>query len=310
MNAARQILRYSIPGSLLVLNGIACYLIFRRCQGVPFATSSTVLDENVGALVAILATIPIGFVVYQAYYFSYLPLIRAWPRKWQGRLIRPDRGSEILCVLQPSQIMASSAIFGLPLDVSQPHRPVQRSQRRLGKPAQKVMARLGILELTPGRHQRFPEKEQRGRAYADRWHANWNVVRAILDIASSTKGGRPIKDEYTTLSDIYHALGAARTALTFAWAGVAVLGVLHVGRLVDHPIGSLCGLLAITGLTLTLNVILHLARVRTWQTAATSLRLGLRWFFWLHVDDFVLKRGVPEDDWVKRALRSEVPATG
>ncbi|HEU4393011.1 MAG TPA: hypothetical protein VFR04_05165 [Solirubrobacterales bacterium] len=312
MNATRQILRYSIPGSLLLLHGVACFLLYRRLQGVPFAASSEVLGENVRALIAILATIPIGFVIYQVYYFSYSPLLRAWPRGWQGRLIRPDRGSEILSVLQPSQITALSVLFGSPLDVSRPHQPVQKDPKGWYRDLlHKAMARLGLLELTPHWQEAFPDTEERGRAYSARWYANWDAVRAILDIASSTEGGRQIKEEYTTLSDIYHALGAARTALTLALLGVIVLVPFSAERFLEHPVGSLLGLLLISLLTLGFGVVLHLARVRTWQTAAASLQLGLRWFFWVHADDFTppaeASNGA-QDGWLNTALRAEMPA--
>jgi hypothetical protein len=311
MGAARQILRYSIPGSIVLLHGIACFLIYRRIQGVSFAASSMVLDESIGALVAILAAIPIGFVVYQAYYFSYSPLIRLWPQPWKGRLIRPDRGSEILATLEQPQLDALGAIFeSHPLDVSKSNQPVQEPEGGKGRIVHWFMVRLGVQELTPNWHESILEDERRGRAYSTRWHANWNVVRAILDIASSTKGGRQIKEEYTTLSDIYHALGAARTAFLFSFFGVTVLAAFSYERFFDHPFRSLVGLVVIFVLTAGFYVILHMARVRTWQTASATLQLGFRWFFWVHVDSLVgetRKGKSPDESWLKSALRSRMP---
>lgn len=310
MGAARQILRYSIPGSIVLLHGIACFLIYRRFQDEPFVASATVLDENVGALLVILAAIPIGFVVYQAYYFSYSPLIRLWPRSWQGRLVRPDRGSEILAALQPDQIKALKAIFDPKLDVSESHQPVQSAKTWRRRRPHWILRRLGVRELRPDWKLPHGNRTAVGIAYSTRWHANWNTVRAILDIANSTKGGRQIKQEYTTLSDIYHAIGAARTAFVFGFLGVVALVPFSLERFVDHPGCSLLGLFVGLCLTGGIYVILHLARARTWQTASSALRLGLPWFFWVHVEDFlpsVPKGTTPPDAWLREALRTKMP---
>src|SRR4051794_37856696 len=126
MDAARQLVRFSIPGAVLLLLGIGNFLIFQRCQGVDVSTSSEQIRDNVAALVGVLATIPVGFIIYQVYYALYGPLVRTWPFPWGGRLVRIDRGSQVLKDLEDDQIRALRNIFDRPLDVSKPHRRSRR----------------------------------------------------------------------------------------------------------------------------------------------------------------------------------------
>ena len=185
MDTARQILRYSIPGSLLLLHALACYLIFRRCQGASFSEGSNSLRENIGALVAILATVPIGFVVYQAYYFSYAPVIELWPGRWGGKFVRADRGWQILRSLAPSQVWALQKIFATEIDTREPHRPIEQPQDLFKEPGKTAMHWLGLLELTGPVAQLPMEDKQRQEAYQRRWYANWGVLRSIVDIAGT-----------------------------------------------------------------------------------------------------------------------------
>jgi hypothetical protein len=303
MDTARQILRYSIPGSLLLLHALACYLVFRRFQGASFSEGSNSLRENIGALVAILATVPIGFVVYQAYYFSYAPVIEPWPGRWGGKFVRADRGWQVLRSLAPSQVWALQKIFATEIDTKDPHRPIERPKSLFKEPCKAVMHWLGLLELT-GPMADLP-MGQRQEAYQRRWYANWGVLRSIVDIAGAVPESSQIKSEYTTLSDIYHALGAARTAVTIAWVVIVGVSIPHLQRISAEPLGSLAGLLAISAMTLALGLILHFARNQTWKSASAALRLGLRWLFWRHASEFVPDDDeYPDSQRIREALRS------
>ncbi len=67
MDTARQILRYSIPGSLFILSVavIQAVLWITWKQPIPSAIS----DLPTGLVIGLLASsVPIGFILYQLYY--------------------------------------------------------------------------------------------------------------------------------------------------------------------------------------------------------------------------------------------------
>jgi hypothetical protein len=45
---------------------------------VPFLEGSKLIQDNIAAVVAVVATIPTGFVIYQLYYFRYEPILKLW----------------------------------------------------------------------------------------------------------------------------------------------------------------------------------------------------------------------------------------
>ncbi len=274
MNSARQILRYSIPGSIFLIHAVACYLIYQRIQGIPLVDASLPIREGIGGLIAILATIPLGFVLYQTYYFLYQPLIRPWPFRWKGRLVRNDRGGEILESLEAEQIAELETVFACKVQVGERHAVVPEGKGLL----EKLMHRTGMQEVA-GPFKELPmEGRKRQLAYEDLWYTNWDVLRAVVDIAGSLPEGEQVKSEYTSLSDIYHSLGAARTAVIAAWFTVCALVLFHFSRFIDHLPESLVGLVVISALSAAIYLVLHNARGRTWRSAAASLKLGLRWF--------------------------------
>ncbi|HEX5609234.1 MAG TPA: hypothetical protein VFX45_03980 [Solirubrobacterales bacterium] len=282
MDTGRQILRFSIPGALFLLHSLACYFIYRRIHGASFAEASATIEENVGAVTAVLATIPIGFVIYQAYYSNYQPVLR----RWKGRYVRGDRGWEILRTLDSSQLHRLERIFGRAIEMDEPHTRVPDPGSWYLHPRQKLLHWLGVLELTPALKLLPVEQKQRQSAYEKRWYANWDVVRSTVDVAGASPESSQIKSEYALLSDIYHALGAARTAILAACSFVTVIVVSHPQRFAAHLEQSVFGLTAIAAVTTMLYLILHHARRRTWESAASSLRSSLRWLFWRHSSEF------------------------
>lgn len=276
MDTARQILRFSIPGSIFLLHAFVCYLLFRRVQGVEFIDASTPIKENIAAAVAVLATIPVGFVIYQFYFFTYEPVLRIWPLPWGGRFVRRDRGGQILQTLDSDQLSTLEEIFKCEIDRSNPHSVIPNS----GSPLQKLMHATGVLEVD-GATKKL-EKKERQLAYEDLWYTHWDVLRTAMDVAATPTNTERLKYEYTTLSDIYHSLGAAKTSVAAAWLCVSVLALTHLGRVVDNPLPALAGFVLISALTVAIYLILHVARGRTWRTAAASLSFGLRWLHWRH----------------------------
>lgn len=272
MDTARQILRFSIPGSIFLLHGVVCYLLYRRIQGVPFVDASTPIRDNIAAVITVVATIPIGFVIYQLYYFRYEPVVRFGVLPWGGRFVRRDRGGQILSTLEPTQLKALEDIFQCEIDREPIHKVVPEGETLI----QKLMYAMGILEVD-GRASEL-EGKARQHAYEDRWYTHWDVLRSAIDIAALQN--EHVKTEYTTLSDIYHSLGAARTAITVAWIGACVLAISHIGRVFDSIGEAFLGLFLISVLTGALYFVLQMARGRTWRTAAASLSFSLRWLHW------------------------------
>ena len=272
MDSARQVLRFSIPGSVLLLHGLICYLLYQRFQGVAFIDASALIRTNVTALIAVVATIPTGFVVYQLYYFRYVPVLKIWLRPWGGRFVRMDRGGQILRTLDSAQLRQLEDIFQCQIDREQIHKIVPKE----GSPFERLMYAMGVLEVD-GKTKALEMKERQS-AYEKRWYTHWDVLRSAIDISALTI--KELKADYTSLSDIYHSLGAARTAVTTAWAGVCLIAISHAVRGLDSIHGVLIGVFLISALTSALWFVLHVARGRTWRTASASLQLGLRWLHW------------------------------
>ncbi len=282
MDTARQVLRYSIPGSILLLHGVVCYYVFRGALGVPLTDSSSLLKDNLSAVIVVLATVPLGFVVYQVYYFTYEPVLRVPPGPWDGRLVRRDRGGQILKTLDPEQIRHLEEVFGRPVQVEEsPHRIVPAGRG----PLKRFLHATEALEID-GPLKTLPlEGRARQEAYEDLWYTHWDVLRSAVDIAGSSDESTQVKAEYTSLSDIYHSLGASRTAVLTAGACVSLFELAHIGRTIDQPLGSLGGVVAISIMTGVLYAVFHISRGRTWRTAEASIGLGLRWLHWREGDE-------------------------
>ena len=298
MDAARQILRFSIPGSVLLLAYFAFFAISRRCQGVHLADSAAGLKMNISPVVGIAATIPIGFLVYQLYYFNYGPVVRFWPFPWGGSLVRMDRGSQVLHRLPKPQRDALSAVFGVRFDLEAPHVRAVRPRHwwQLWKVRPWLWYALKMLHLKDSwkRGDRADRKVREER-YAKRWHRNWDALRAVVDIAASTESTRQIRAEYIVLSDLYHALGACRTATALAWLACVVdVYVLHPGRILDRQAGAAAGFVIVTALAIAMLIVIQVSRGRTWKSAASSMAFSLRWLLRQHPELFITQAS-PDD---------------
>jgi hypothetical protein len=308
VDTARQILRFSIPGSLLFLHAFVCLLLVGLIEGSAAFHSAPRLNENSAVIVAVLATIPIGFVVYQIYYFSYGPIVSLWPFEWGGRIVRADRGWLILSFLEGPQITALETVFKVRLQTISPHRGIPSPRHWYRHPLRKLQHLLGMLEVDGAARSLPLSGDRRRRAYEHSWHMHWNLLQSILDIAGAITGGEQIKREYTTLSDIYHALGATRIAIILAGGGVFIWTATHAQR-AEQAVDLLLALAVIVVLTGVLSVVLHVARRRTWDSASWTLRFGLRWLFWRHADELVPPSGrwgaaSRESRAIRDALRS------
>lgn len=282
MDTARQILRFSIPGSIFLLYGTVCYLLYRRIEGVAFVEASNAIQDNVAAVIAVAATIPVGFLIYQLYYFSYEPVLKVLILPWRGKYVRRDRGGTILRTLEDDQLTHLESIFGCRIEREPLHDVVSKKSL-----LNKLMVPSGILEVA-GPTKALPMKgKKRQRTFEDRWYTHWHVLRSAMDIAASYN--EQVKAEYTTLSDIYHSLGAARTAVVSAWLSASVLfGLSHHDWASQEPWKAAAGFVAITLVTAFAVGMLYVARGRTWRTVEASVSYGLRWVLWRHADELGL----------------------
>jgi hypothetical protein len=293
MDVGRQLFRFSIPGSIFLLWAVAGAVLIRLITGASLASTTAPLRENVAALTALVATIPVGFLLYQAYYVLYRPLLLNWPMVWYGRWIRIDRASQILCRFQENQIQALRDLFDVPLDITKPH------EREAARP----LRWLRLLKLSGDYLARHKSDTEARATYSNRWYDNWDVLRAIIDISEASEATRGIKREYVHLSDIYHALGATRTAIWAGWftsVGVTAAATAHLGE----PWGNwTIGVLAFAVPTTAILIVLHQTRRQTWISASKSLYYQLRWVFDNHPNLFEPVSGDPDTGAISRLRR-------
>lgn len=268
MDTARQVLRFSIPGSITLL-AIAGYLVLGRLlQGDSWDVVGQAVAENVSAVVAIVAAIPVGFLIYQIYYATYRAVVWPWrprPLKDGKRWVRIDRGRQILALLPPDQQVRVAKLFDVELQLDE---ILDEEGSWLGRRAHAFSLKYKYWAQEPKPFER----------YRDRWQENWNIVRALVEISDSTDAGGAIRSEYMTLSDIYHALGACRAGIQLAWL---VSATACIGYIIDGQSfwGSVLTLVLTLFATLVLFWIFHRARGHTWVSAQESLKFGLTALF-------------------------------
>jgi hypothetical protein len=275
MDTARQVLRFSIPGSVTLLVA-AAYLIFGRLlQGDSWEGIASAMRGNISAAIAIFAAIPLGFIIYQVYYSSYRAFVWPWPWRWSkgDKWVRIDRGAQVLKGLPEEQLKKIESTFGVTLAVSKP--VLYKLETRLGKVAHAYVLQRDYVEAAKKDGVKPYDR------YKERWQIHWNVVRALIEISEDGDRGGTIRSEYTILSDLYHALGACRTGVLLAWfiSLFACIGYLFSGG----SWGGVLGTLSITAAVGTVFFfVLHRARGNTWASAQAALTLGLTGLFKRH----------------------------
>jgi len=237
------VVRWSIPGSVVVLVALSIYVLaqfFERGWG---ATGPLIdVTPGVVALFA-LATVPLGYLVYQIYYS------REGRVRWIPGLIPVDRGHYILEALRVDhRQVALQRLNTEPLDAGlftrspQGDRLLQRPQgaERKDWPNQKLsLIRYhrwtldesihgrrprGVARLDPRHPHKIARRRLSARYYAES-QRHLAVVRTLLAMLAADDEGKALAIEYTSLSDIYHGLGATRTALAL---GVPSGGLVYL----------------------------------------------------------------------------------
>jgi len=281
MERSGQIFRFTVPGALFVLTGVGVYA-FARLMWHGHLSHIHSLSTITTSIAAIAASIPIGFLGYQIYYWRYSPFFL---RKYVTR----DKGREALIGLQPEVLAGLRTLFDARLDVRRHHESVETW---LGR---KLMLLRLNKELMRSRYkdERLREVNDDGeveddgvfeqderkikRIYKDNWYENWDVFRALLELVA-TKGERPeIKENFQQLYDIYHTLGACRLAVPLGTAGACLylLGT-HRSEIHANLTRSIVGLVIVILVTVLLAYVLHQTRNATWKSAIHKVRLDLR----------------------------------
>jgi hypothetical protein len=241
---------------------MACFIVVRWLGGNSLVGVVAPISEHVSPAIAIFGSIPVGWLCYQLYYFLYRPLILG------GWLLRRDRGTEVLEQLTAQQMRQVAAIFpadGLSDLIARPYLEVGKILRVLTPEPQKT--RFG----------RQPNAEL--AAFAHQWRINWEIVRALIELVAS-RGGQELKVEFTELSDTYHGVGAARTAVYSGWFAGTGLGLVFGVHHAEHWNRLVVSAALVLAVSLFWGMlVLHRVRRQTWKKAISTVGRGLRLHF-------------------------------
>jgi hypothetical protein len=273
MDTARQVLRFSIPGSITLMIGLGLLVLSRVLQGDDWGGIESAVRGNVSAVAVIFSTIPLGFFIYQMYYAAYRAFVWPWPWKWSEEKlwVRSDRGANVLEGLPVKQLAEIENLFGVELNLDAP--TLEKVNTWLGRTAHAHVLAPAFVKAA------LEAKEHPYERYRKRWSEHWNIVRALIEISDdSTNSGSALRSEYTTLSDLYHALGACRIGVLLAEFTSIFAGIGY-----GMSGGSWWGALANFGVVVVIGTafffIFHRARGNTWLSAQHSLTLGLTGLF-------------------------------
>lgn len=193
MDTARQVVRWSIPGWVFLLMLAVLQAITWLIQGSTAAmilAAGAPLLTPAGVAAVITAGVPLGFILYQIYY------------SWYGKVlpfgfVNRDRGAEILLAVTPSVRDSLCAIEGKAPDL-------EEMSDRIGP----FLFPYPFRRLKPAFRNGDGEKR-----FERKVHDNWDLVRFWLHRVCFINEADHLRSEVTTLSDIYHAVGAARASL-------------------------------------------------------------------------------------------------
>lgn len=263
MSTARQVLRFGIPGGIGLAWGILVFGVVRRCAGQDISSVFAPIENHLSAAVAIVGTVPLGWLAYQLYYFLYRPLILG------GLLLRRDRGGEVLALLTRDQMDNVRRIFP---DLAGPLTAAYKEVDVLGRKMLRLAApndrSWGLMPPATAR-----------RDYASQWRQHWEIVRALVSF-SAANGNAELREEFTTLADVYHGTGCARYALYCSWAvggGFAFLQLANRHEVLTKPAIGLAASFVAT--FLLGSFVLHHVRRQAWKRSVALLGRGLRLAF-------------------------------
>jgi hypothetical protein len=258
VDSARQVVRWTIPGAVYVLFLMIYQLLTALSRDQSFQVLSTIpnfKDTAVGLALGLLSSMPIGFILYQFYYWAYRKGVLLFV------FVRSDCGADVLQEI-PHEVREA-------LRKTTNIRPALQTMytRRwiLGD-------RFSVLMLKP------PHRNLNGRReYADNRHRNWVLVSALLNMVAMRTGFNDIKEEHARAADVYHGQGAARTGLGFALVSyLAYNCYVNHGHLTERLLTKILTLSLMFGLTMFVAYVLSDARRYSFRTAQDTLVCNLR----------------------------------
>ena len=167
----------------------------RPKSGLHQAVSSFNLTGGEVAFLA-AASVPLGWMVYQMYHFSY-------GRVYPFGIVPLDRGRIILGQLTDDAKVSLALITERTPDLKDYTRSIR----------------------VPGLHLWQIDKKSDVANYRVAFRRNWELVQTAMLLLAIRDKDSSLRDEYTTLSDIYQAHGATRIAIVLG-TGLAVVSVV------------------------------------------------------------------------------------
>lgn len=310
MDNARQVVRWSIPGFVLALELAVFAATLRLAEGrdplrVIEAAGTT------AAVISLLAGVPLGFLLYQLYFRNYRPFsyslllvvrqLCVLPRDiiyhvrnercWQGirrhavqscTFVRVDRGAAILQEYLDRGGREDLVTHVWPRSDLSEHdirKSIAKTADYTPAFATLLPRSFKVLKLMPGPHTGCATMicAVCRKEYEERFRRNWSIVMAMLDFTSGFQNAGVIKAEYTSGSDIYHALGAARTAIVGAWY-VSLGYSFLVARPAISILELVLGALSISMLAFVQYKVLSSARKQAYLNLVARVAAGLAWF--------------------------------
>lgn len=251
MDTGRQVLRWSIPGAVFVLYTITVVIVFDLVTSRHAPNVEDVPASLVAA--AIGASVPIGFLIYQAYFSLYNGM---FPGLKRAPL---DRGRDVLSYLPDGVVEKVSMRTHWKPDLTE--RTVETASPLWGKRCS------------------LPDRSRKTRhLYALQTRQNHVIVRVLIDVLADEEGKSNVKYEYTSHNDIYHAQGATIFAVLCGLAsGLAYVAATRLLEPGDSYAISLVAILVILGVTIAVTMSLLRARAFTLQSTQERLKFMLQW---------------------------------
>lgn len=223
MDAARQVIRWAVPGTMLLISMGGCLLValtvneqaveisLKKDDGFPL------IADNFLTLAAL--SVPIGFIIYQIYYFMYFHFPFPWIAKL---LVDPiDKGDIILADVKEDIKWKDE--FGR-------WELLGNRQSRLDKcphpPPEKGSAyKKGSVRYWPCKIRRVDHE------IVEKFHENWTLAQSVWYLTlrddKYNKIAAYLERRKELLGDIYHSLGANITATCLAFIFCFPLVFIH-----------------------------------------------------------------------------------
>lgn len=207
---ARLILRWSIPGSV----GVLLFAVFARLPLLlpAFRVRPEAADSlGINTALAILASIPIGFIVYQLYYRTYTQPLRVF-----GDVVCSDRSREIADRVQGVKNQLKEIVPDINWDED-----MAELEANSLKPL-RFLFRSAPLRLAKNLRNRAGRER-----YAERVTRGFGAIRYLAGMTCHERGLGWLYSEAQGQIDIYHTLGACRIATALAFLSHSLTLLVH-----------------------------------------------------------------------------------